>query len=112
MNTHVFIPQFNRYYYVNDITSISKNIWGISLSVDVLMSFKNTIRAQNGFIVRNQYVFDTDIDDKRRSYKQQPEIKYVEIPNSIFDVTTTGTTISGSVDRGLRFVLTVIGKDE
>ena len=99
---YVFIPQFNRYYYVSDITSISKNIWGISLTVDVLMSFKNTIRAQNGFIVRNQYVFDVDIDDKRRSYKQQPEIKYVEIPNSIFDVTTTGTTISGGIDRGLR----------
>lgn len=109
---YVFIPQFNRYYYVSDITSISKNIWGISLTVDVLMSFKNTIRAQNGFIVRNQYVFDVDIDDKRRSYKQQPEIKYVEIPNSIFDVTTTGTTISGGIDRGLRFVLTVVGKDE
>ena len=109
---YVFIPQFNRYYYVSDITSISKNIWGISLTVDVLMSFKNTIRAQNGFIVRNQYVFDVDIDDKRRSYKQQPEIKYVEIPNSIFDVTTTGTTISGGLDRGLRFVLTVVGKDE
>ena len=109
---YVFIPQFNRYYYVSDITSISKNIWGISLTVDVLMSFKNTIRAQNGFIVRNQYVFDVDIDDKRRSYKQQPEIKYVEIPNSIFDVTTTGTTISGGIDRGLRFVLTVVGKDD
>lgn len=109
---YVFIPQFNRYYFVNDVTSLSKNMWLLSLSVDVLMSFKDTIRSQNGFIVRNQYVFDADIDDNRRSYKQQPEIKYVELPNTIFDVTHSGTTIFGNVDRGLRFVLTVVGKDE
>lgn len=41
---YVYIPEFNRYYYVDDIVSLRTNLWELHLRVDVLMSFKTDIR--------------------------------------------------------------------
>mgnify|MGYP006991641686 CR=1 FL=1 len=40
---YCFIPEFNRYYFINNITSVRTNIWRIDCNVDVLMSFKTQI---------------------------------------------------------------------
>lgn len=40
---YCFIPEFNRYYFITDITSVRTNLWRISCSVDVLMSFQSQI---------------------------------------------------------------------
>lgn len=108
---YVYIPQFNRYYYVDEIVSVSKDIWDIVLSVDVLMSFKDTIRSQCAFVERNQFVFDPDIEDNKRSYEKNPEFEYVELPNTIFDVERTGQTLGGK-DYSARIVITVVGEND
>lgn len=41
---YAFIPEFGRYYYVDDIVSLRTNLWELHLRVDVLMSFKVDIR--------------------------------------------------------------------
>lgn len=41
---YAFIPEFGRYYYVDDIVSLRINLWELHLRVDVLMSFKTDIR--------------------------------------------------------------------
>ena len=40
---YCYIPEFNRYYFITDLTIIKKNLWRVSLRVDVLMSFKDEI---------------------------------------------------------------------
>ena len=40
---YTYIPEFNRYYFINDIVSVRNGIWRISMTVDVLMSFKSSI---------------------------------------------------------------------
>lgn len=40
---YAYIPEFNRYYFINDIVSVRNGIWRISMTVDVLMSFKSSI---------------------------------------------------------------------
>lgn len=42
---YCFIPEFNRYYYITDITSVRTNIWRIDCSVDVLMTYQAQILA-------------------------------------------------------------------
>lgn len=42
---YAYIPEFKRYYFITDITSIRTGLWKISMHVDVLMSFKDTIKA-------------------------------------------------------------------
>lgn len=40
---YCYIPAFNRYYFITNITSVRTNIWRIDCSVDVLMSFQTEI---------------------------------------------------------------------
>lgn len=40
---YCFIPEFNRYYFITNITSVRTNIWRIDCSVDVLMSYQEQI---------------------------------------------------------------------
>lgn len=42
---YAYIAEFHRYYFINKVTSISKNLWRIELEVDPLMSFKGDILA-------------------------------------------------------------------
>ena len=49
---YAYIPAFNRYYYIKNVTVIRKNIFMISLAVDVLMSFKNEIKELSGVVSR------------------------------------------------------------
>ena len=105
---YVFIPQFNRYYFVDEIVSVVNNLWQLSLSVDVLMSNKDEIRSQYGLVERNQNLFDRDIADNLRTYKSEPDYEYVELENTIFNVDNGGLTVGGT-NRDIRFVLTIVG---
>lgn len=40
---YCYIPEFQRYYSFTDITAFRQNVYDISMSVDVLMSFRNDI---------------------------------------------------------------------
>lgn len=40
---YCYIPEFGRYYFIRNITSVRNNIWRISCDVDVLMSFRTYI---------------------------------------------------------------------
>jgi hypothetical protein len=42
---YAYIPQFKRYYYINNIESIRNGIWKLYFEVDPLMSFKTDILA-------------------------------------------------------------------
>ena len=37
---YCYIPEFKRYYFIDEIVSVKNGIWRVSLHVDVLESFK------------------------------------------------------------------------
>ena len=42
---YCYIPAFQRYYWITDITSVNNGLWLISMSCDPLMTFKSAILA-------------------------------------------------------------------
>ena len=46
---YMYIPNFNRYYFITEIRSVRSGVWEILGKVDVLMSFKSDI--YNSFVV-------------------------------------------------------------
>lgn len=51
---YCYIPEFGRYYFVDDVIVIRTGLLGIYLSVDVLESFKNEILSQNVIVNKSQ----------------------------------------------------------
>lgn len=108
---YCYVPQFKRYYFIKEIRNIVQDLYQVVMECDVLMSFKEDIRKQYAFINRNQITFDREIVDNKRVYENKPQVDYIELPTSIFEVSSSGLTISGN-DKSGRFVLTVVGGNE
>ena len=88
---YVFIPQFNRYYFVTALTNIRDGLWSMSLHVDVLMTYKSTIKQQNGFIARNENDYNLLIEDTERVREKDEEVEVIDITydNDVFiDITS------------------------
>lgn len=75
------IQEFNRYYFINGITSIYNNVWQIDMHVDVLMTYKNEIRNQRAIIARQSQIFNMYLDDGWFMSYQNPIVKTIPFPN-------------------------------
>ena len=79
---YAYIPEFNRYYFINDIISVRKNIWQLNMNVDVLMSYKDLILNLDAFVTRNEFTYDDNIEDNKRLYYFNQNIEYYDITDS------------------------------
>ncbi len=87
---YCYLTAFKRYYYVTDITTVNTNVWELSLSCDVLMSYKEAIKNCNGFIERNENTFNENIVDKQRVIEQGYDIEEITLENELFKYSDTG----------------------
>ena len=81
---YVYIPIFNRYYYVTDITSIKNKLWQMSLTVDVLMTYKEALLACTGYIDRNENEYNGLIPDGMISLEKGEVIEKTVVSNELF----------------------------
>ena len=81
---YVYIPIFNRYYYVTDITSVKNKLWQMSLTVDVLMTYKEALLACTGYIDRNENEYNSLIPDGMISLEKGEVIEKTVVPNELF----------------------------
>lgn len=85
---YAYIPDFNRYYFVESIEVTPNKIYNISLRCDVLESFKNDILGSSGFV--NQQT----TSNKYYNSDYQTEIKKeVDVIKSNVTLDTTKSTI-------------------
>lgn len=70
---YVYIVEFGRYYYIENVTQDYDGLATVKLSIDVLMSYKNDVLNTVGLINRadkNQYLMDNAIVTNTKSTKQ------------------------------------------
>lgn len=82
---YVYISTFNRYYFVNNITSVRTNLWRLDMSCDVLMTYKETILNYECYVSRNENDYNEDIEDKYLP------LEYEKVVDYILQQDTTGT---------------------
>lgn len=61
---YAYIPAFNRYYFIAEITSVRMGLWRISFREDPLMSHKDAIKNTEAMIARNEFDFDERVNDE------------------------------------------------
>lgn len=60
---YVYIPSFNRYYWVTDVEFTTAKMCDVSLNEDVLASFRSQILSSNQYVVRSTNNNDVSIID-------------------------------------------------
>ena len=60
---YMYIQQFNRYYFIDDIKSVHNNMWEISAHVDVLETYKTQILNNSAVLRRQEKKFNLYLDD-------------------------------------------------
>ena len=85
-----YIPKFNRFYYVNNVTSINGDIWEISLHCDVLMSFRDDIIERNVLFNHSESNYNLYLNDGSLQMDSRPKITWNKFPNSL---TNDGTYV-------------------
>lgn len=98
---YVYIPIFNRYYFVTSLSSVNKNVWRMELNCDVLMSYKNEILLLQGVIGRQEIDFNPLLVDNELPTQNNTIVEVIDIPSDTFNTQTS--------DAGHNFLLTVIG---
>lgn len=51
---YCYIPDFGRYYYINEINALCANLFELSLGIDVLMTYADAIRGNTAIIDKMQ----------------------------------------------------------
>lgn len=95
---YAHIPEFGRYYYINNVEWLGGNVWRLFLTVDVLMSFKSEILATNAVVSRledkgleDNYFIDDRLTAQASTY-EDVEIKDMRVTSGGFNVSSgTGT---------------------
>ena len=74
---YMYISEFGRYYFIDDIKSVRNGQWEISAHVDVLETYKDKILANTGVIRRQQNRFNTYLNDPEwRVYANENVVAY------------------------------------
>ena len=73
-HSYAYIPDFSRYYFINNIEVLPGQELRLSLHVDVLMTYKDQIKACKARITRSQSNFDKYIPDSMIINKAQSKI--------------------------------------
>lgn len=60
---YMYIYEFARYYFVDDVYYVKNNLYEFHCHVDVLMSFKNTILGSRVLMERNEKTFEPYVVD-------------------------------------------------
>ena len=87
------IAQFGRYYYVNDIVS-EGNMWILHMHVDVLASFQTQLKSLSGVIERNEFKYNTYLQDGYFRTYANPHIEIKQFPSG-FDTFEYVLAVSG-----------------
>ena len=73
---YAYIPEFQRYYFIKNITSFRNNLWTVEFEVDPLMSFKADILAlsvvvdkQSGTSIGDEYIDDGSLVTDNYTFK-------------------------------------------
>lgn len=97
---YMYIDEFHRYYFINDIVSVRTGIWEISAHVDVLSTYANELLQLPCVIGRNEYEYNLLLPDDRFIVNANRLVQTVEFP---YKFPTNGSnyiiTISGGASN-------------
>lgn len=85
---YLYIPEYHRYYFIDNIDIVSTNLFRIYASRDVLMSHKESILGQYALVTRNEYEYNSYIEDNKYPFKYETEVTETTLDGGNFSFKT------------------------
>ena len=95
---YLYIPIFNRYYFITDIKVIRNNLWEISCHCDVLETYKNEIKKQKAIIARQENEYNLYLNDPEWKIYTNKQVLTRIFPNGFNDTGNYYMTVVGGYD--------------
>lgn len=93
---YAYIPQFSRYYFIKEITSVKSGLWEISMRVDVLESYKDSIKANTAILKRQEKIWDMYLNDEMFKAESTNKTATIMFPQNHFNTVNFILTAAGS----------------
>ena len=88
---YMYVPMFDRYYFIDNIETEKGGLLLISGSCDVLNSFKSQIKTINTLIVRQEQEKDMSLQDSEFLTKTERTVSYKNFSSSPFSASAFGS---------------------
>ena len=62
---YAWIDEFHRFYFIKNIESVRNNLWRLTMHVDVLTTYADYIKENNGIMSRNANVWNLYYQDNQ-----------------------------------------------
>ena len=93
---YAYIESFHRYYYISDIVIVRTGLWRLSLTVDVLMTYKNDFLPLKAIVSRQEKRYNLYLRDDNMKVYNNPIVVTKEFPSGFSSTLTTLMTIAGT----------------
>ena len=94
---YMYIQEFERYYFIDDIISVNNNVWEIHAHVDVLETYANAILSNTAVIKRQANQYNLYLDDPEFKTYNTETIQTLKFKNG------------AGMSKNLKYILTVNG---
>lgn len=78
---YVYIPDFNRYYFMSPATAVTNNTWEIALHVDVLFTYRQQILTAPCIVAKSASKYNLYLNDNNYKCYQNPHIFSERFPS-------------------------------
>lgn len=78
---YMYIPVFGRYYFITDISSVTTDLVEFSCHVDVLNTYKQQIRMNEGIVRRQENSWNLYLNDGAFKVYQNPMVLTKAFPS-------------------------------
>lgn len=62
---YLYIPSFNRYYFIENCVSVRTGLWEISCKCDVLQTYSTQIKGNSGIVLRQKNMRSKYLTDNK-----------------------------------------------
>ena len=77
---YMYISQFHRYYFINDIVSVRNKLWRIHAHCDVLKTYSEGILGTPAVVARNENKYNLLLDDSMFKVESDPRLQICKFP--------------------------------
>lgn len=107
---YVYIEEFNRYYFVEDVTYLSNTRVMVQLQVDVLASYRPAILTTNAYVIRATKAFNVQIPDTfyptlSGTWQTIEQAEFVPLGNPAFILGCIGGGGAGSITGAVTYYI-------